>query len=71
MIAVMWKGIVTPLDTELSLNAAKISLELRLPMADSIILATARAHNAVLWTQDSDFQGLEGVRYIQYEEVQS
>ena len=66
MIAVMSRGLITPLDIELSLGAAKLSLELRLPMADSIILATARAHNAVLWTQDSDFQGLEGVRYVRY-----
>ena len=71
MIAVMSRGLVTPLDMELSLDAAKISLESRLPMADSIILATARAHNAVLWTQDSDFRGLEGVRYIQYAEADS
>ena len=68
MIAVMSKGLVTPLDTEMALDAAKISLELRLPMADSVILATARAHNAVLWTQDSDFRGLDGVRYIRYGE---
>ena len=66
MITVMSRGLVTPLDMELSLNAAKISIELKLPMADSVILATARAHNAILWTQDSDFQGLEGVRYIRY-----
>ncbi len=63
VIAVMSRGLVTSLDMELSLNAAKISVELKLPMADSIILATARAHDAILWTQDSDFQGLEGVRY--------
>ena len=64
MIAVMSKGIVIPLDMELSLDAAKISIDLKLPMADSIILATARAHKAILWTQDSDFRGLEGVEYI-------
>lgn len=44
--------------------AAKLSLELRLPMADSIILATARQFNAVLWTQDADFEKLPGVRYV-------
>ena len=66
MITVMSRGLVTPLDMELSLNAARISTDLKLPMADSVILATARAHNAILWTQDSDFQGLEGVRYIRY-----
>ncbi len=65
MIAIMSRGLVIPLDMEISLNAAELSIELKLPMADSIILATARAHNAVLWTQDSDFRGLEGVEYIE------
>jgi predicted nucleic acid-binding protein len=31
-------------------------------MADSVILATARAHDATLWTQDEDFATIEGVR---------
>jgi predicted nucleic acid-binding protein len=35
-----------------------------LPLADSIILAAARAFNAILWTQDADFNGIEGVRYF-------
>lgn len=65
MIAIMSRGLVIPLDMEISLNAAKLSIELRLPMADSIILATARAYNAVLWTQDSDFRELGGVEYIE------
>ncbi|MXY19968.1 MAG: type II toxin-antitoxin system VapC family toxin [Dehalococcoidia bacterium] len=65
VIAIMSRGLVIPLDMEVSLNAAELSIELKLPMADSIILATARAHNAVLWTQDSDFRGLEGVEYIE------
>lgn len=43
--------------------AARLSADLCLPMADSIILATARAHDAVLWTQDADFEGIEGVCY--------
>jgi predicted nucleic acid-binding protein len=34
-------------------------------MADSVILATARAYKATLWTQDEDFKGLEDVRYIE------
>jgi predicted nucleic acid-binding protein len=33
-------------------------------MADSVILATARAYEATLWTQDGDFEGLEGVQYV-------
>ena len=65
MVAVMSKGVVVPLDMELYLEAAKLSIDLRLPMADSVILATAQAHRAVLWTQDSDFRGLEGVGYVQ------
>ena len=60
----MLDGFVVPLDDELAVIAARLSLELRLPMADSIILATARAYDATLWTQDVDFEGVEGVRYV-------
>ena len=42
-----------------------MSTELRLPMADSIILATARAHNATLWTQDADLKGLVDIEYTE------
>jgi len=62
-VALMQQGEVVALDASLSLMAARISLELKLPMADSIILATARSHKAMLWTQDVDFANLEGVRY--------
>lgn len=64
-VAVMQQGLVVDLDTAMALNAAKISVELRLPMADSVMLATARAHNATLWTQDADFRGIEGVQYVE------
>ncbi|OGP83001.1 MAG: twitching motility protein PilT [Deltaproteobacteria bacterium RBG_16_54_11] len=64
-IAVMHQGVVVDLDAVLALNAAKTSVELGLPMADSIMLATARAYGATLWTQDADFEDIEGVRYIQ------
>jgi predicted nucleic acid-binding protein len=63
-VALMQQGHVIELDAPLALSAAKLSCELKLPMADSIILATAREHNAVLWTQDADFAGLQGVRYF-------
>ena len=63
-VGVMAQGQVVDLDMELAINAAKISVELRLPMADSIMLATARAYSATLWTQDADFQNVEGVRYV-------
>jgi predicted nucleic acid-binding protein len=63
-IAQMQYGHIVELDVPIALAAAKTSLDLRLPLADSVILATARAHDATLWTQDADFEGLEGVRYV-------
>lgn len=66
-VAVMHQGEVVGLDTTLVLSAAKTSIELGLPMADSIILATARVHLAMLWTQDADFAGIEGVQYVERE----
>jgi toxin FitB len=63
--AVMARGIVVELDMSLALRAAKISEDLKLPMADSIILATTRVYDATLWTQDADFEHVEGVRYIE------
>ena len=63
-VSQMLDGFVVPLDDELAVIAARLSLELQLPMADSIILATAQAYDATLWTQDVDFEGVEGVRYV-------
>lgn len=63
-VAVMQQGTVVELSSTLALSAAKVSLQLSLPMADSVILATARATDAVLWTQDADFATVPGVRYI-------
>jgi len=62
--ALMQQGVVVELNSTLALSAAKLSVDLNLPMADSVMLATARAHDAVLWTQDADFEGIEGVRYV-------
>ena len=45
--------------------AAKLSLDHNIPMEDSIILATGRLYQAPVWTQDADFKGLKGVKYIQ------
>ena len=64
-IAVMCQGKVIELDTRLALSAARISVELGMPMADSIMLATSHAYNATLWTQDEDFKRIEGVQYIE------
>ncbi len=62
--ALMQQGQIVPLDETLSIAAAKLGVELKLPLADSIILATAGKFNAILWTQDDDFEGIEGVKYI-------
>ena len=62
-VALMQQGRVVDLDARLALNAARLSIDTRLPMADSVVLATARLHGAVLWTQDADFDGVPGVRY--------
>jgi predicted nucleic acid-binding protein len=62
-IAVMQQGHVVALDAALAVDAARVSVTERIPMADSIILTTARFHGATLWTQDSDFEGMPDVRY--------
>ena len=62
-VAQMRQGRVVDLDAELALRAAQTGLSHKLPLADSIMLATARAHDATLWTQDADFEGIEGVRF--------
>ena len=62
-VAVMQQGTVVDLEATIALNAARLSVELRLPLTDSVILATARQYGAELWTQDADFDGIEGVRY--------
>jgi predicted nucleic acid-binding protein len=59
--AFMQQGLLVPIDDTLALVAAKLDL----PLADSIIYATARRHQAVLWTQDAHFKGLEGVQYFE------
>lgn len=62
--ALLHQGRVIPLDGALALAAARIGFDHKLPLADSIILATARQHDATLWTMDADFAGLANVRYI-------
>ena len=62
-VAQMQRGRVVDLDAHLAVAAAELSAESGLPMADSVILATARAAGAVLWTQDADLAGMDGVEY--------
>ena len=56
-------GKVIDLDAELAVDAAAFGVEFKLPLADSIIYATAHKYGAKIWTQDSDFKGLDGVKY--------
>lgn len=64
VIAHMKQGRVVSLDSELAMAAARFGVLNELPLADSIIFATAQKYDAVLWTQDNDFEGLENVRYL-------
>jgi predicted nucleic acid-binding protein len=64
-VALMHQGRVIDLDGPLALAAGRLSIAERLPMADSIMLATARAHRATLWTQDADFRDLPDVRFVE------
>ena len=61
--AVMQQGNIVDLGAGIAVNAARLSVDLKLPLADSVILATARQNGAELWTQDADFKGIEGVQY--------
>jgi len=63
VVALMQQGRIVDFDATLAIEAAALSVDLGLPMADAIMLSTARAHGATLWTQDSHFEGVEGVRY--------
>lgn len=60
----MRSGIVIPADAETSILAADLFIKHKLPLADSIIYATALIHKATLWTQDDDFKGLPHVKYF-------
>lgn len=64
-IAHMQQGNVVELDSDLSIFAAKLAEELKLPMADSIIYATAKKSSFTLWTQDKHFKDLELVKYFE------
>ena len=62
-VGAMINGRIVNLDAEIAMEAAKLGLENSLSLADSIIYASAKVHNAFIWTQDADFKKLPGVRY--------
>ena len=63
-VTLMQQARVVELNATIAINAAKLSDQLKLPMADSVILATAKMADAVLWTQDADFKDMKNVKYI-------
>lgn len=63
-VALMRQGCVIELTAKMSLSAAKIGYEKKLALADSVIYAAAKEHQAIIWTQDDDFKGLENVKYV-------
>jgi predicted nucleic acid-binding protein len=63
-VAMLRQGKVVPLDDVVAIEAARVSVAHNLPMADSIMLATAQLNDAILWTQDADFVDVPGVRYF-------
>ena len=68
--AALWRtgylrqGTLVPLDEIIAISAARIGAGAGLALADSVILATARARGAIPWTQDADFAGMKGVQYL-------
>lgn len=63
-MAAMQKGSVVDLTAGIAMNASRLSLLHNLPMADSIIFATAKAYDCIIWTQDSDFENLKRVKFV-------
>lgn len=64
VIAIMQQCRIVELTPRIALQAAKISIDYKLPMADSIIFTTAQLFNATIWTQDVDFKDLPNVKYF-------
>lgn len=63
--ALMMRGHIVELDASIAIMSARLGNEYRIPLADSIILATSRSRNAVIWTQDTHFKSIASVRYIE------
>ncbi|HUL01181.1 MAG TPA: type II toxin-antitoxin system VapC family toxin [Nitrospirota bacterium] len=63
-VALMQQGQVIDLDSGTAVTSAKLGHEMKLPLADAVIVVTAKIHNAVIWTQDADIKGIEGVKFV-------
>lgn len=62
-VAFMRRGLLIDLTEGLAVVGARFSLEFKLALADSIVVATAHVHDALIWMQDADFENLPRVRY--------
>jgi len=63
-VALMRQGRQIDLSDAIALGAARLSFDLKLPLADSIILFSARQYDAKLWTQDARFENFEGIHFV-------
>lgn len=63
-IVLMQQGHLVELNTMLAIQSAKLSFEMKLPLADSIIFATAKLYNATIWTQDEHFKDMDNVMFV-------
>lgn len=66
VVAHMRLGRIVPLDETLALTAATVGRQYTLALADSVVYATALALDAIVWTQDADFKGLDRIEYRQH-----
>jgi len=64
VVGLMQQSKVIEVSSTISIQAAKLSYERKIPMADSLIYTTARQNNAIVWTQDIDFKKLDDVKYF-------
>ena len=64
VVAAMEKGTIIDITTSIAMNASRLSLQHKLPMADSIILSTAQYYECIIWTQNSDFENLSNVKFF-------
>ena len=69
VVAQMKRGAAIDLDGDLAIEAAEMSADIGLSLADSVILATARSEDATLWTQDAHFEGMSGIRYYTHRAI--
>ena len=64
VVAELKQGKVIEINETISIYAAKLSLEKKLPMADALIYATGLLYKATIYTQDNHFENLSGVKYF-------